>query len=76
MTTEIMQELEENIKKLEELIENQRFRIGDAHNFLKRIINIYRSMENMEKSRDTWKKKYYELKSTRNTLKAGGSLKE
>ena len=62
MKSEILKELEENIKKMELLISNQKFTIGDAQKFLKRYYNIARKMEDLENSRDKWKDKYWKLK--------------
>ena len=62
MTSEILQELEKNIKKMELLISNQKFSVGDAQKFLSRYFNICRKMEDLEKSRDNWRFKYFQLK--------------
>ena len=62
MTSEILQELENNIEKMELLMSNQKFGVGDAQKFLQRYINIFRKMEDLEKSRDNWKQKYLKLK--------------
>ena len=59
---EILQELEENVGKIEALISKQIFKVEDAERLLTRYFNIYRSMEDLIKSRDSWKKKYIELK--------------
>jgi len=59
---EIMQELLENVRKIEGLISNQKFKVEDAQKVLNRFSNIYRSMEDLEKSRDNWKAKYFKLK--------------
>ncbi len=63
MTSEIEQELEENIKKMEVLIDRQKFTVGDAHTFLARYFNFLRKMQQLEKSKDMWKKKYLDLKA-------------
>jgi len=62
MTSEIIKEMEENIKKIESLISKQMFSVKDAQHLLTRYFNIYRKMEQLEKSRDNWKSKYLELK--------------
>ena len=63
MTSEIEQELIENIKKMEKLIDKQVFTVGDGHAFLARYYNVLRKLEDLEKSRDMWKKKYLDLKA-------------
>jgi hypothetical protein len=62
--SEISDELIENLKKMERLIEQQKFTIKDANKFLKRYFNVYRKMEDLEKSRDNWRKKYEKLKNS------------
>lgn len=57
MKSEILIELEENIKKMEKLISNQKFSVKDAQGFLKRYFNIYRKMEDLSISRDKWRLK-------------------
>lgn len=54
---EILKELKNNCKKISQLIAEQKFTVGDAQKFLERWQNIYRSMEDLEKSRDSWKRK-------------------
>jgi len=61
MKSEILRELEDNLKKMEKLIEKQLINVGDAQKFLKRYFNIYRKMEELIISRDNWKSKYVEL---------------
>lgn len=58
---EIMQELKENMGEMTALIENQLFNVKDAHKFKERYFNIFRSMEDLEASRDNWKSKYKKL---------------
>ena len=60
--SEILQELEDNIGKMEVLISKQKFTVGDAQKFLHRYFNIYRKMEQLTKSRDNWKAKYLKIK--------------
>lgn len=62
MTSEIIQELEENTNEMSDLIAKQKFTVGDAQRYLERYFNILRKMEQLETSRDLWKKKYMELK--------------
>lgn len=57
-----MQELNEDIDEMTKLIENQLFNVKDAQKFLERCFNIFRSMEDLEASRDNWKSKYKKLK--------------
>lgn len=59
--TEILKEVESNIKEMEILINSQIFTIADAKKYKERWFNIYRSMEQLAISRDKWKKKYMEL---------------
>lgn len=60
---EILSEMNDNLREMEKLINSQNFRIEDAHKFLLRYYNIYRKMEELEKSRDKWKLRYIELKN-------------
>jgi DNA polymerase IIIc chi subunit len=62
MTSEIEDELTENVKKIEVLIDKQKFTVGDAHAFLARYFNFIRKIQDLEESRDKWKKKYMDLK--------------
>jgi len=66
MTNSIIEELIENAKIMRELIEKQIFNVEDAEQFMKRYINIERSMEDLERSRDSWKKKFIEMKRRSN----------
>ena len=66
MTSEIQQDLEENYKIMKILIDKQEFTIGAANDFLERYFNIIRKMEDLEASRDNWKKKYNKLKEAQN----------
>ncbi len=59
---EILKELQTNVEEMEILISNQKFSVADAQRFLKRYFNIYRKMEQLEESRDNWKKKYIKLR--------------
>ncbi len=61
MKSEILQELEDNVKAMEGLISKQNFAVADANKFLKRYYNIYRRMEQLIESRDNWKSKYIAL---------------
>ena len=60
--TEILDELKENIKKQQALIDKQIFSVGDARAFLNRTTNYFLSMEDLIKSRDNWKRKFIEMK--------------
>ncbi len=60
--SEILQELEDNVGKMEVLISKQKFTVSEAQKFLCRYFNIYRKMEQLVKSRDNWKSKYLKLK--------------
>ena len=60
--SEILQELEDNVGKMEVLISKQKFTVSDAQKFLYRYFNIYRKMEQLTKSRDNWKAKYLKIK--------------
>jgi len=64
--SEILKEIETNIKEMENLIGNQTFFIQDAQRFMARWFNFYRSMQQLEKSRDNWKSKYMELAKKQN----------
>ncbi len=61
MTSEILEEVKENMYKIEKLIARQKFSVGDAHTFLARYYNFYRKIEQLEISRDKWKAKYLAL---------------
>ena len=63
MKSEILIEMEENVKEMEELISMQSFKVQDAQRFLDRYDNIANRMNELIISRDNWKKKYQELKS-------------
>ena len=63
MTSEILEELQENLKQMGDLIAKQKFTVGDGIAFNKRYFNYFRKMEDLEKSRDNWKKKYNQLKT-------------
>ena len=60
--SEILQELEDNVREIEVLISKQKFTVADARKFLERYYNIYRKMEQLVISRDKWKNKYIKLK--------------
>ena len=62
MVSDIIIELEENIKQLNLLISAQKFSVGDAKRFLGRYYNILRKMEQLTDSREMWKAKYLKLK--------------
>ena len=62
MKSEILKELEDNVIVMTQLINKQIFSVGDANKFLNRYSNIVRKLEDLEKSRDNWKRKYDELK--------------
>lgn len=62
MTTEIQKEIHHEISNMDRIILNQDFKVKDAKKFLDRATNILRSLEDMEKSRDRWKRMYLELK--------------
>lgn len=62
MTSEILEELKENLFEMEKLMDKQLFTIKDAKKYLERYFNIYRKMEDLIASRNNWKKKYMELK--------------
>ena len=53
--SEILQELENNLKTMELLVSGQKFTIGDANKFLERYYNVFRSMEQLTISRAKWK---------------------
>jgi len=63
MKSEILIEVENNLKKMERLIEKQLFTIEDAKKFLTRYFNVYRKIEDLIISRDNWKNKYMVLKN-------------
>ena len=62
MTSEIIQELEENVGKMADLVSKQKFCVADAQKFLARYFNILRKMEQLSESRDKWKAKALKLK--------------
>ena len=53
--SEIKKEMVENLKHMEELIRANKFTVGLAHDFMTRYYNIYRRIEQLEKSRDRWR---------------------
>lgn len=55
--SEIINELKSNLEIMEGLIREQKFTIGDAHDFLTRYYNFYRKMEDLITSRDKWREK-------------------
>ena len=62
MKSDILQEIEENMKVIQNLINRQIFNVGDARLFLKRYGNFARKIEQLTKSRDNWKDQYLKLK--------------
>ena len=56
--SDILDELRENFRAMENLISEQNFKIGDAQKFLERYHNVAIKMEQLIISRDNWKKKY------------------
>lgn len=68
MTSEVIQELNDNFHKIQKIISNQKFTVGDAQRFLDRYYNVIRKMEDLETSRDNWKRKFQEL-NTQKTRK-------
>ena len=66
MVSEIQKELEENVAKMRELMQNQKFTTGDAEKFLARYFNIARKMEDLETSRDLWRDKYNVIEKCKN----------
>jgi len=67
--SEILIELEENVKEMNNLISKQIFSVGDALKFLSRYLNVERKMEQLVISRDLWRKKYEDLKLKMDGLK-------
>jgi len=61
--TEILIEIENNLKEMEDLIKRQKFNIVDAQKYMMRWFNFYNSLKDMQTSRDKWKAKYLELKN-------------
>ena len=53
MVSEILQELEDNANQMRNLIDLQKFSVGDAGKFLSRYFNIVRKMEDLETSNDS-----------------------
>lgn len=73
--SDIIIELEENIGEMNQLIENQKFTVGDAQKYLERYFNILRKMEQLTISRDIWRRKFERLKKAQLNAKAGGKNK-
>ena len=59
----IQEELKSNMENIQKLIGMQMFNVGDANNFLKLYGNFLIKIDELEKSRDSWKAKYWELKN-------------
>ena len=57
MTNEIIEEVQRNMDEMDNLIKEQKFTIKDAEKYKERYLNILRSMEDLETSRDKWKKR-------------------
>jgi len=66
MKSEILTELQDNMKEIEKIIDKQKFTIGDAKRFLKRYNSFAGRMEELEKSRNNWKGKYLKLNAKGN----------
>lgn len=65
MKSQILQELEDNIKEIKEMIDKQLFSMADAEFYLRRYMNIVRAFEDLSKSRDNWRYKYEQLKKVK-----------
>jgi len=65
MTSEILQELEDNVGEMTKIIANQKFKVKDAQRFLDRYYNIIWKMEDLETSRNNWRDKYKRLTDSR-----------
>lgn len=53
----ILKEYKQNLKEINGLIDKQLFTIGDANKYLQRYTNLVRALEDLEESRDKWKKR-------------------
>lgn len=60
--SEIKEEMKKNLEEMEKLIRSNEFNVGKAYDYLQRYYNIYRKMEDLEKSRDLWRNKFEEAK--------------
>ncbi len=68
MKSEILLFIENNFYEMQELINKQKFTVGDAERIIQqKYLNIIRKFEQLVISRDSWKKKYEELKSSHKT---------
>lgn len=55
--TQIEIDFENNIKRMENLIERQVFSVKDANNFLTNYYTLLSRLKSLEKSRDKWKER-------------------
>ena len=62
MTSAIQEALKRNHEEMQYLIEKQVFNVEDSQLFLKEYYKVIMKVEELEISRDNWKKKYEELK--------------
>ena len=62
MKSDVMQSMTESHELMQQLISKQKFTVGDAQKFMDYYYNIIRKMEDLEQSRNDWRKKYLELK--------------
>lgn len=69
--SEIIQEVQDNVDEIRNIINKQKFTVADAEKYLERYINILRRLEQLEMSRDSWKRHYFTLKDKLNNLKGG-----
>lgn len=69
--SEIIREVQDNVDEIRNIINKQRLRVGDAEKYLERYTNILRCLEDLEMSRDRWKRHYFTLKVQLNKLKGG-----
>jgi len=61
--SEIIKELQNNYLRMQQLIKKQEFAVHDAEHYLNRYYNVLRKVEQLEISRNKWKKKCLEIKN-------------
>jgi hypothetical protein len=58
MESEIIKELKENYSEMQRILEESVLTVKQARYFMSRYFNVLRKMEQLEKSRDLWRKRY------------------
>jgi hypothetical protein len=62
MKSAAVQVLTIQFHKMDELIKKQQFKVEDAIKFQAYHFNVIRKLEDLEASRDNWKRKFIQLK--------------